>query len=81
MQWFFSPSVSRFCLSKGDVSWFKLTKLVKFPRAKDAEGDYERRLRDLRMYIAKTAYMDTYQGRYTGKNFRWTRDPQTTWDN
>lgn len=46
-----------------------------------AEKDYESRLSDLRMWIAKSAYQETYQGRYSGKNFRWTRDAQSAWDN
>lgn len=45
-----------------------------------AETDYEHRLSDLRMWIAKSAYLDIYQGRYVGKSFRWTRDAQLAWD-
>lgn len=55
-------------------------KLEKFPLAKDMEGEYEKRLSDLRMWIAKSAALDIYAGRYTGKSFRWTHDPQTQWD-
>lgn len=55
-------------------------KMEKVQLAHDSEEDYERRLSDLRMWIAKSAYLDIYQGRYTGNNFRWTRDAQTDWD-
>jgi hypothetical protein len=55
-------------------------KMEKLPYAQAAELDYEKRLSDLRMWIAKTAYYDQYQGRYTGKTFRWTRDAQLLWD-
>jgi hypothetical protein len=55
-------------------------KMEKVQLAHDCEEDYERRLSDLRMWIAKSAYLDLYQGRYSGHNFRWTRDAQTNWD-
>lgn len=55
-------------------------KMEKLQFAQTAEADFERRLSDLRMWIAKSAYLDIYQGRYSGKTFRWTRDAQTTWD-
>lgn len=45
-----------------------------------AEKDYETRLSDLRMFIAKSAYLDIFQGRYSGRVFRWTRDAQLLWD-
>jgi hypothetical protein len=55
-------------------------KMEKMELSKECENDYEKRLSDLRMWIAKSAYLDIYQGRYTGNNFRWTRDAQTNWD-
>lgn len=48
-------------------------KLEKFPLAEEMEKDYEQRLSDLRMWMAKSAYLDTYQGRYNGKSFRWVQ--------
>lgn len=56
-------------------------KLEKFPLAEETEIVWEKRLSDLRMWIAKTAYLDIYQGRYSGTSFRWTRDAQTYWGN
>lgn len=55
-------------------------KMEKAPFMQDAERNYEQRLSDLRMWIAKTAYHDIYQGRYTGRTFRWQRDSQILWD-
>lgn len=55
-------------------------KMEKAQLADMSEKDYEARLSDLRMWIAKSAYRDIYQGKYQGKNFRWTLDPQTSWD-
>lgn len=55
-------------------------KMEKMPLMIDAEQNYEKRLSDLRMFIAKSAYLDIYQGRYNGKAFRWTRDNQLSWD-
>ena len=55
-------------------------KMEKLPLAQICDQDYERRLSDLRMWIAKSAYKDIYQGRYSGKSFRWTHDSQTYWD-
>jgi len=55
-------------------------KMEKPQLAEMSEKDYELRLSDLRMWIAKTAYLERYQGKYAGKNFRWTRDAQTYWD-
>lgn len=46
----------------------------------DAETDYERRLSDLRGFIAKSAYLDQTQGRYNDRSFRWSRDAQLLWD-
>ncbi len=45
----------------------------------DAERNYEERLSSLRYFIAKSAYLNQHQGRYTGKSFRWTRDAQLVW--
>jgi hypothetical protein len=56
-------------------------KMEKLEFSRDAEASYEQRLSDLRMFIAKSAYLDISQGRYSGKNFRWTRDAQLLWDN
>jgi hypothetical protein len=55
-------------------------KMEKLPLMQDAEANYEKRLSDLRMFIAKSSYLDIYQGRYSGKVFRWTRDSQLLWD-
>lgn len=41
----------------------ELRKMEKPDLASIAESNYERRLSDLRMFIAKSAYMDIYQGR------------------
>ena len=41
----------------------ELRKMEKFQLARDAESDFERRLSDLRMFIAKSAYLDIYQGK------------------
>jgi len=51
----------------------ELKKMEKFQLAKDAEGDFERRLSDLRMFIAKSAYLDIYQGKTTERS-NWWRD-------
>lgn len=45
-------------------------KMEKVPLARDAEGDFERRLSDLRMFIAKSAYIDIYQGT-NNTNTKW----------
>ena len=51
----------------------ELKKMEKFALAKDAELDFERRVSDLRMFIAKSAYLDIYQGKtQTEKN--WWKD-------
>lgn len=55
-------------------------KMEKLELAEACEKDFEMRVSDLRMFIAKSAYLDLYQGRYTGHNFRWTRDAQINWD-
>lgn len=55
-------------------------KMEKLNLMQDAEKNYETRLSDLRMFIAKSAYLAIYQGRYSGKSFRWTRDAQILWD-
>lgn len=36
-----------------------------------SETDYERRLSDLRMWIAKSAYLDIHQGKYNRQKYRW----------
>lgn len=38
-------------------------KMEKFDLAKDSEADFENRLSDLRMFIAKSAFLDIYQGK------------------
>lgn len=58
----------------------ELKKMEKPALAQEAELEYEKRLSDLRMWIAKNAYLDIYQGRYAGKTFRWTRNAQINWD-
>ena len=45
----------------------ELKKMEKFQLARDAEDDFERRLSDLRMFIAKSAYLDMYQGKTSEK--------------
>lgn len=55
-------------------------KMEKLAFYKECEKDYESRLSDLRMFIAKSAYADIYQGRYNSKNFRWQRNAQLLWD-
>lgn len=44
-------------------------KMEKPQLARDAEMDYEKRLSDLRMFIAKSAYLDAYQGK--NAVYRW----------
>jgi hypothetical protein len=39
-------------------------RLEKMPFAQDAELNFEKRLSDLRMWIAKSAYLDIVQGKY-----------------
>lgn len=41
----------------------ELRKMEKMQLAQIAESNYERRLSDLRMFIAKSAYLDIYQGK------------------
>lgn len=48
-------------------------KMEKFQFYQASEADFERRLSDLRMWIAKSAYKDIYQGKYTGRNLRWNQ--------
>lgn len=55
-------------------------KMEKVDLAHDCEQDYERRLSDLRMYIAKSGYLDIYQGKYKSQSFRWTRDNALLWN-
>lgn len=38
-------------------------RMEKIDYARDSEQDYERRLSDLRMWLAKSAYLDLYQGK------------------
>ena len=56
-------------------------KMEKPQLMQDAEINFERRVADLRMFIAKSAYLDIHQGRYNGRSFRWTRDAANLWDN
>lgn len=49
----------------------ELKKMEKFQLAKDAEADFERRLSDLRMFIAKSAYLDIYQGKTSSNQNYW----------
>ena len=41
-------------------------RMEKLQFSRDCENDYEKRLSDLRMWIAKSAYLDIHQGRYIG---------------
>ena len=50
----------------------ELKKMEKFQLAKDAEEDFERRLSDLRMFIAKSAYLDIYQGKTAAEKNWWS---------
>lgn len=52
-------------------------KLEKFTLAKEMEGEYEKRLSDLRMWIAKTSW-EVYQGRYSGVSSSW--DSRAYWN-
>ena len=49
----------------------ELRKMEKVQLAKDAESDFEQRLSDLRMFIAKSAYLDMYQGK-TNSERNWS---------
>jgi hypothetical protein len=51
----------------------ELKKMEKFNLAKDAEMDFERRLSDLRMFIAKTAMLDIYQGKLVNEQNWWRK--------
>ena len=55
-------------------------KMEKPQMAQMFDQKFEQRLSDLRGFIAKTAYLDQYQGRYNGRAFRWSRDAQLLWD-
>lgn len=46
-------------------------KMEKVQYQRDAEMDYEKRLSDLRMYIAVSGYKDVYQSKYQ-RSFRWS---------
>ena len=50
----------------------ELKKMEKFQLARDAEDDFERRLSDLRMFIAKSAYLDIYQGKTAAEKNWWS---------
>ena len=53
-------------------------KLEKFNFAQDSEARYERRLSDLRMFLAKSAYVDLHQGKTaTFKDFPWLNRSST----
>lgn len=56
-------------------------KMEKENYAKDSEIDYERRLSDLRMWIAKSAYLDIYQGKYNNSRLRWLQGGPDPWSN
>jgi hypothetical protein len=56
-------------------------KMEKLPLMQDAEANYEKRLSDLRMWIAKSGYLDITQGKYTTRSFRWTNNSSSTFDN
>lgn len=45
----------------------ELRKMEKTALAKQAEDNYEARMSDLRYFIAKSCYMDIYQGKWTSK--------------
>lgn len=46
-------------------------KMEKVQLMSDAESNYERRLSDLRMWIAKSGYLDIYQSKTNIKKFWW----------
>lgn len=50
----------------------ELKKMEKFQLAKDAEQDFERRLSDLRMFLAKSDYLDIHQGK-ANSSVEWWR--------
>jgi hypothetical protein len=56
-------------------------KMEKLSLMQDAEANYEKRLSDLRMWIAKSAYLDVVQGKYTTRSFRWTNNSSSTFNN
>lgn len=52
-------------------------KMEKLQLMQDAESNYEKRLSDLRMFIAASAYLDTYQGKYNNMfGGRWYKNGQ-----
>jgi hypothetical protein len=51
-------------------------KMEKQQYARDAETDYERRLSDLKMFIAKSGYLDFYQGKHTKRKGWWDTGPR-----
>lgn len=51
----------------------ELRKMEKIQLAKDAEEDFERRVSDLRMFIAVSGFKDIYQGK-TVESQNWWRD-------
>lgn len=55
-------------------------KMEKFQFYKDCEAEYENRASDLRLFIAKSAYKDIFQGRLNARSFWWSRDAQLLWD-
>ena len=46
-------------------------KMEKIGLQKEAESDYERRLSDLRMWIAKSGYLDIIQGKNSSRLYPW----------
>jgi len=56
-------------------------KMEKPQLAQMSEQDYEHRLSDLRMWIAKSAYLDITQGKYTASGLLWNRNTQVAWSN
>lgn len=54
-------------------------KMEKMPLYQMCEQDYEKRLSDLRMWIAKSGYQDQYQGKDRTMNNRWPRQSTGGW--
>lgn len=55
-------------------------RMEKLALAQTFEADYEKRLSDLRMWLAKSAYLDTQQGKYNTTTLRWNRNARVFWD-
>jgi len=51
-------------------------KMEKDQLAREAEGYYEQRLSDLKMFIAKSAYLDIYAGKHSKRDDWWDTSPR-----